>query len=91
MIREGKGKMPRKRYEIGTRFKRIWPLFWKPCLNCDNEFRLESGWQAVDIASGMKHDTFVCNACAATAHEARDRYGEWRRPALRFIRPKPKE
>lgn len=83
--------MQRNVRTAGIEFKKVWPIFWKPCLSCDQEFRLESGWQAVDLQSGLKYDTFVCNACAATAVDAHDRHNEWRQAALRFIRPKAEE
>ena len=80
--------MARRTHDIGIGFKRVFPFFWKPCATCDQEFRFEFGWQTVDLQSKRRLNEFVCSSCAATAHEARTKCIEWRRAALRFMRPK---
>jgi len=47
--------------------KRIWPIFWKRCKVCDQDFRFEWGWRAMIYEDAQTElYEYVCIQCAST-------------------------
>ena len=53
----------KKKYDF---IYRIFPLFWKICNCCKQDFRLEGGWRYISgpFVGGMGRAKYICNDCA---------------------------
>ena len=60
--------MKRKYIEKYKRLWRIFPLlFWYKCNKCDQEFRREKGWRALDGPIHLIFSSYyLCKSCAPT-------------------------
>jgi len=61
-----------KRASDEFEIKSTWPFFWKPCLNCLQDFRWEWGWSiARNSTDGEKiNRAFICQECTSNIDNA---------------------